>query len=369
MHQLWKSIRFFACQASIVFALSTGGFHTTPSLYRSTDGGSNWLATIGLGGIDGETLTYYPAGDILYYGENFAGVVYRSMDHGANWMQTGNPNSKVTLCALAVSFDVNKTLIAGSQDGVIDRSTDEGKTWSVVFPADTIAGPEVPKVIFSSVATSVAFATRWHSLKASIIMSRDRGMTWSSIASPDPHVWALELDQRVASSINGIPQHFWTGLFTQRVPDTTAGGLIEETTNGGATWHSTGFPRIANPPNVWVVKYDSTSGEMAAATDSGLFIGHEPRASVELATNDVRAFSIYPNPASSQTTILVPEKLTHLECRLFDVAGKELQRQRVMNSDKVEIELSSYPQGCYFARLFSDDRNIWSGCIVKAGQR
>jgi len=340
---------------NIVFALSSGAFHQTPTLYRSTDGGESWTSTSGLGGIDGEAIAYNPTTDALYYGENFAGVVYRSVDHGASWIKLGIENTSVTLCSLGVSPDSNKVLLAGSEAGVVDLSSDEGQSWNVVFKADTVQNPEVPKVIFSEVAPTVAFATRWHSAEESLVTTRDRGFTWSKIASPDPHVWAFEIDQRRAACPNNVPLHLWTGLFTQYAPDTSAGGMIEESTDGGYSWHSTGFPRIAQPPSVWVIKFDTSSGSIAAATDSGLFIGHEEPMSVlgEPATYQSefnQLLRCYPNPATSSTILRLPTSTVGRgNFYLTNVTGERLFDWYTF-AREVQIDLSKISAGVYFAR-------------------
>jgi len=353
---------------NIVFALTAGAFHSMAALYRSTDGGQNWVATPNLGGIDGEAIAYDPLTDALYYGENFAGIVFKSTNHGSSWMQVGKPNATVTLCTLGISPDANRVLLAGSEQGVIDLSTDEGMNWSVVYAADTVQNPEVPKIVFSSRATSVAFATRWHSAKESFVISRDRGLTWSSLASPDPHVWALELDQRQASCRTGTPLHLWTGLFTQNAVDTSAGGLIVESSDGALSWHSTGFPRIPIPPSVWVLKHDTASGTLAAATDSGVFIGHEPTASVERLSPRGSALLLYPNPATTMTTLSIPKNAGSALLCLSDVIGNVLIEKKLRGVSSCALDLKGLPGGVYFVRLTSLSGQSWQGHIVRYSQ-
>ena len=350
---------------NIVFALSSGEFHANAALYRSTDGGMHWTAQPDIGGIDGEAIAYHPSTDELYYGENFAGLVYKSTNHGSTWIPIGTQNSSVTLCSLGVSPDSNKVLLAGSEAGVIDLSTDEGSHWTVVYPEDTVRNPEVPKVIFSNVASNVAFVTRWHSLDASLVMTRDRGFTWSAIASPDPHVWALELDQRKASCPSGTPLHLWTGLFTQNVTDTTAGGLIEESTDGGTSWHTTGFPRIPIPPSVWVLKYDTTSGTLAAATDSGIFIGHAPGSSVKTTASEKTSLELYPNPSRGLITVSIPSMVGNSILHISNTLGVIVFEKNLRNSSTTTLNLTGLSGGVYFVRVISSSGQSWGGHVVR----
>jgi hypothetical protein len=350
---------------NIVFALSSGEFHANAALYRSTDGGMHWTAQPDIGGIDGEAIAYHPSTDALYYGENFAGLVYKSTDHGSTWVPIGTQNSNVTLCSLGVSPDSNKILLAGSEAGVIDLSADEGSHWTVVYSEDTVKNPEVPKVLFSDVASNVAFVSRWHSLNASLVMTRDRGFTWTPIASPDPHVWALELDQRKASCPNGTPLHLWTGLFTQNSFDTTAGGLIEESTDGGSSWHTTGFPHIPIPPSVWILKYDTASGTLAAATDSGIFIGHEPGSSVEITVRERTSLAPYPNPSRGMVTVSIPGIASNSVLHVSNTLGEIVLEKSFRNSTTTTLNIDGLPDGVYFVRLISSNGQSWEGHIIR----
>src|SRR5437868_771139 len=63
---------------------------TTRLLYRSTDGGKNWVYfPEQFGGSDGEVIAYHPSDDVLYYGDNIAKGFWKSGDHGASWQKTG----------------------------------------------------------------------------------------------------------------------------------------------------------------------------------------------------------------------------------------------------------------------------------------
>ncbi len=234
----------------------------------------------------------------------------------------------------------------------------------MVYPADSVANPEVTKVIFSSVAPAFAFAARWHSAATSIVKTTDAGASWNAIASPDPHVWALEIDQRKGMCPNGSPLHFWTGLFTQYAPDTTKGGMIEETTDGGVSWHTTGFPKVQHPPSVWVIKFDSTSGTLAAATDSGIFIGHAPARGVAQNIRSQASMNLFPNPASRSTTLTLPaETSDRTPLHLYSVLGKLVAAQKLSNG-KNFIDLASLPPGVYFARIIGISDVRTSSMIV-----
>jgi hypothetical protein len=275
---------------SVVLAVSP------EELYRSTDGGFNWaIVSDTIGGVDGEDIAWHAADSTLYYGQNFGYALWKSHDLGATWSQTGfaNPDS-IGLCALDVSSDVPPTIIQGSEGtGLVARSVDDAEHWQVTLHADTGTNNEceVPKVVFSNYAADsvngrhdVALVIRWLSNDRSLVGTPDGGLTWRTLPSPSIDPWALDVDQRVAKisvpsdAAYPLPLHFFIGLFGVE-SDTVENGMVQETSNGGATWHSTNFPKgSANSSStplvnlVWVLKFDTTTARLAAATDSGIYI-------------------------------------------------------------------------------------------------
>src|SRR5581483_9255753 len=295
-----KQIFCLPSDTSVVLAVTPNDF------YRSSDGGLTWYdsyngGALTLGGVDGESIGYNAAEDAIYYGENFGHGVWRSDDHGSTWRLTGGlfPDS-ITLCSMGVSSDTPPFLVQGTEGsgGILAHSTNEGQSWLV-----TLRGPETdivecPKIVFSWNAISpvtgshsIAISTRWPTRDTNMVATTDGGATWQVLLAPN-RTWALDIDQRKemtsspADPAYPLPLHFFAGLFDVR-PDTVPGGLIQETTDGGRTWRSTGFPSSDSLLEAWVMKYDTLSGRLAVATDSGIYIGDPANGSVaERESND-----------------------------------------------------------------------------------
>lgn len=91
---------------------------------RSTDGGRTWKAGAGKPVL----LLDWPTADRLWaLGLN--GEVMRSGDGGDTWSDLG------AVDGVATAFAVHETtLYVATQDGAIQRSTDEGKTWHTLYP-------------------------------------------------------------------------------------------------------------------------------------------------------------------------------------------------------------------------------------------
>ena len=292
---------------------------TEDDFYRSTDGGVTWwdvynydpikhYDTLGayyfnFGGIDDEAIAYNADEDALYYGEPGTGV-WRSTDHGADWtlLDVEPYGSGIGFFSMDVSQDVPPLLLQGTETrgGTLARSIDLGKTWVTSFrdTSDTVDSKEFPKIVFSWYAMNpitakheVAVAQRWPVTDSNTIATTDGGLTWKILPSPS-RVWGLDIDQRYdmlskpGDPAYPIPLHFFTGLFNVD-QDTIPDGMVQETTDGGNSWHSIGFPKgasgdTANPlvNEIWVLKYDTSSETLAVATDSGIYIGYPASGSV-----------------------------------------------------------------------------------------
>ncbi len=340
-------------------------------VFRSTDGGHSWAVVLDPGGIEGEDVAYYAPTNAIYYGENFKGPTWRSLDSGKSWQVTGQIDTNVGLCTLAISQDNEHVLLAGSADGVIAKSTNEGGHWDIVYPAErdtnTVHQPEIPKIIYSDWANGVAVATRWHSVKHSMVETTNHGTSWQFLSSPEYHVWSLEIDQKAALVVAGRPTHLWTGLFLQMLPDTTAGGMIEESTDGGVSWHATEFPKSAGVHDVYMLKADTSSDALVAATDHGIFVGRMP-SEVRRNREPVRdAIQISQNPATSVTHLSWPGLGESVVC-VNDEVGRVIF-QSTVSANSLDLHLASFPVGPYFIYIKNNRSNVLlPGRLYKAAE-
>jgi hypothetical protein len=291
---------------------------TPNQLYYSSNGGLVWNDTLSLGGVDGESISYHPASDAVYYGRSFAQGVWKSRDHGLIWTQVGVGSAdSIGLCALDVSPDLPPILIQGSelQHGLLAHSADEGASWLVTFRGNEQQESEVPKVVFSWHAVnpitqkhSVAVVTRWPVTRYSLLSTIDGGDTWLPFPNVPSRAWALDIDQRQSMVSKPSdpaypkPLHFFTGLFNVAA-DTIPNGLVQETLDGGITWHSMNFPYASESDTahqIWVLKYDTLSARIAVATDVGVFIGDTATPALVLPTSvDFGSVSVGANRTKS----------------------------------------------------------------------
>ncbi|SRR5579883_2468682 len=340
---------------------------TPTQFYRSTDGGWHWSDTSNLYGVDGEGISYNAAERAIYYAQNIGFHIWRSTDHGATWVATNKTPASpgILFGSCDVSQDVPSHVIEGSQDTLLQYSSDLGETWQVGFAKEPL-GPtnvEVPKIVFSYYASEkddktkhdVAVVTLWRSFYNGVMATPDGGMTWQSLNSPDRHTWALDIDQRRSkisapnSAAYPLPLHIFMGLFEDPGDSATLPNLIQETTDGGVTWHGTNFPNgVAGDTNnplarqIWVLKYDTTSGRIAVAADAGLYIG-------ELSSGIAYSTSSTATDVSVLHyghTIEINSETGLTGWVLYDIVGRAIE-SRSVDGESTSIETASYPPGVY----------------------
>jgi photosystem II stability/assembly factor-like uncharacterized protein len=162
-------------------------------------------------------LSHFDA-KILYLGAN---RVLRSRDRGTTWtaispdLTHGKPEttgSKHTLTALAESPLRAGVLAAGSEDGRLHLTSDEGKTWKELSLPDAPKGYLVSRIEFSHHDTSTLLVTidghRVNDLKPRVYRSADLGKTWKSIAGNLPAGTVAQVIRE--SSVN--PNLLFVGL-------------------------------------------------------------------------------------------------------------------------------------------------------------
>jgi len=340
---------------------------TAQRCYRSTNGGITWNdiynngSLTDLGGMDGESIGYNTEEDALYYGEPLTGVM-RSVDHGADWTQFGTASDSILLNSMDVSQGPSPQLIQNSElssGWLFAHSTDRGNTWSVSLDGGSNAA-EGPKIVFSWKALNpvtgeptVAIIQRWPTTDSSLLATTDAGDTWQNLNNAPVRTWGLDIDQRASMlSKPGDPAyprplHFFTGFFNVD-QDTIPNGMIQETTDGGISWHSTNFPKgvagnSLNPPvrEIWVLKYDTLSGQIAVAADSGIYIGDASNGIVE------------EQPTAPQIQLTQSEGFVTLSSRmpieiihLFDITGRQIMESKPQRNI-FSLSLKAFPSGIY----------------------
>lgn len=81
---------------------------------------------------------------------------------------------------------------------------------------------------------------------------------------------------------------------------------------------------------------------------------------------DMKAFRIYPNPTSNLLSIdLGIENVSAFEYVLYNNAGQQILKDKVIGAKKATIDLSSYKSGIYFLKLGINNQQYSESIILK----
>ncbi len=162
----------------------------------------------------------------LYVGGN-ARKVYRSYDAGRTWdtLVVGFVEGNGWFSNMFVHpIDTNVVIVGGSQLGTVQRSTDNGVTWTKVLDPSPynialngeviIAKPDNPDTLYLGGLNP-----------ATIYRSSDRGITWDSISNIEDIPFLCTLTIRTDS--------------TNVILAGCADGYIHKSVDGGITWYKT----------------------------------------------------------------------------------------------------------------------------------
>ncbi len=211
---------------NVVYIAVFDGVTDSPvGLYKTTDGGNNWNASVnGIGAIKNFlSLAINPADpNIVYAGSSFSiatstgpSTIYKSTDAGANWVESNNglptdPTDINPVRTMSISNDDPNILIAGL----------------FVNSADLLGG---------------------------LYVTTDGGASWVRKWDGAPQVVGTLL--RSSAIKPGTPQEFYVGLDIATLTDIGVWG----TTDGGDTWASFNGGTMLNTYNIRALIFKGTT--------------------------------------------------------------------------------------------------------------
>jgi len=222
-------------------------------ILKSTNGGTTFTAinqgfvNRNLGRLVSESLLYVTS---MYDGD-FGGV-FTTGDRGLTWALNANQDALHgrNIISLAIAPGNSTELIAGSYDGLL-RSTDSGKTWSVVdsFNKTEAANGRIHDVSFSQTDRNTIYVAT----DVGLFTSTDGASSWSR----NPSITANTAVYKLALDLADLGK-----LMIQ----TSRGLLISK--DGGVGWASLS---VDSGTAIYDVSFsDSPSGRILAASSRGL---------------------------------------------------------------------------------------------------
>lgn len=213
------------------------------TVLRTTDGGATWQrrpVPEAAGALDFRDVDAVSAeiASILSIGPGAASRIYKTRDGGATWtLQLANTDPKVFLDAMAFRDERHGVAFSDSVDGqFVVFTTSDGATWTRV-PADRLP-PALPgEGAFAASGSNVALGAGGRlwigTTKGRVLRSTDDGRTWSVVQTPVATGEATGIfsiafrDQQHGVVVGGNYQQ-----------ETLADRNVATTSDGGATWQA-----------------------------------------------------------------------------------------------------------------------------------
>lgn len=285
----------------------------------------------------------------VYYG---AQRVYRSKTRAMSWqaispvLVNAPPGSNLaygTLTTLAVSPADNRIIYAGTDEGSIFRTADDGQNWQAISTG--LPGRWVTRISAHPTDPDVAYATfsgyRWREYLPHVFRTENGGASWTDISAGLPEVPVNDLlidpDQ---------PEQLFLA--------TDAG--VYYSRDEGQFWEilGQGLPKVV----VSDLTYHSPSKSLVAATFGRsmyrLQLGDDPLSDDPVTPDIDLAFRAFPNPFRSHTQIrLTMSSSAEVLVEIFDLSGRRvgLLHQGYLPTGTHDLGFQTNTPGSYVCRM------------------
>ena len=323
---------------------------TSSWVYRSEDGGRNWMRLAKLGTSDDlvvdNLLVDESDSKTLIAGartvDGHGGAVYISHDAGKTWSADGDMNGQHVL-AIAQAPSDPKMYVAGTLAGVF-RSMDGGQHWTQISPANSTEVHEVESIAIDPVNINTIYAGTWHLPWK----TTDGGAHWSNIKQgviDDSDVFSIIIDPHAPSVVYA-----------------SACSGIYKSENSGDLFHKVqGIPSTARRTRV-LMQDPRDQKIVYAGTTEGLYKTSDAGANWSRLTGpDVIVNDVYVDPSNNQHVLLATDRSGVLTSETggtsFESANKGFSQRQVQS-----LLVDQAHPGTLWAGVLND--KIYGGAFV-----
>ena len=310
----------------------------------------------------GESIISDPGNpEQLFVGEYIGKYMLSSTTGGDFWKEIGIVDGGY-LCTIAKPTKSN-TIFAGSDSGVIRKSTNLGVSWKVVanFTNGLYSG-EVTSIVFSKINPDVGYAVMTYvnskqKPNGGLYKTVDGGEKWNKIGFADTSLWS------VAVRTVGNQDEVYVGGYAESIfPERFIAGqdIVSRSPNSGASWE-----RIDNSidwsdtihHNVWMMKFveDTPLNEkLYMATEAGFFVMDVPVSVQENEPFPVISDDWNAKLINGTLTVFSPKNInsnSEYTVRLYSLVGEKIAEQTTTGSK--ELFVGTFSRGMYLCQITS----------------
>ena len=251
---LLTTVMFHPVDTTIMFA---GGLGFT-GLDRSTNSGESWQNVLAdpvgrrFEVASSSAIAVNPSNaDMMYVLRSNPAIVYQSNDRGETWDSlSAIPGLGATdkMLALAVDPKNPSVMLATGARTMMFRSTDAGRSWTVVDTLRTWPDAEGAHIRFSPtqpnrVYTAARFNQGPLTMNGGVHVSNDNGISWEPMKFVDTAINALE----VYPTKSGDEMFIGGASTLVSVPEMKGDSIVMRSADGGTTWQD--LSNVAWTPN------------------------------------------------------------------------------------------------------------------------
>ncbi len=419
--ETWEMIYTGLNIQKIEFVTETKGFAVGYNgiFLKTTDGGNNWTPV-----SPADDIYVYHNIDFLNENHGFFMavttpgelVVYMTSDGGETWIQSENAPANAIV---DIDYGDSTTLYAVGFNGSVNKSEDSGNTWSLVSPpgwainvgvsfknADNgfYAGEE-GDLHFTSDGGATwtnGLFTGWHHFTAlaykgiqafaggtdeDLYISYDNGLNWENIynGTGDSHLYEIAFFDNGYGLICGSQGTLikFSPIFASDVTVSAIDGedneievgetiqleahVTPENINQNVEWsivNGNDFITIDTDGVVAGLNEGIATVRAVSVLDESVYGDFEIIVTEGMNTdeNGLYNFSVYPNPAKNELTILSEKEIKSIS--VLNPAG-----QQILNNIKIDpegkIDISPLAKGIYFFQVYLKDGQIKTLKIIK----
>ncbi|MCD4729319.1 MAG: T9SS type A sorting domain-containing protein, partial [Bacteroidales bacterium] len=390
------------------------GFIAGNLIYRSEDGGNNWLQTtdnkvsgansvffsdslhgivVGYSGVyktinggtdwdhpniptSAELKSVYLMNSSLGIAVGDSGTIIKTIDGGDNWTLQ---NSGISNILNSVCFTDIENGYAVGRSGIILKTTDGGINWSTVVSGTTL---ELNTVFFYNEDIGYTAGGDYLSGTSVILKTTDGGESWNPQNSPsDICVFSIYF----TNPNNGIARGFsknWQGsmisttdggltwsvdnpstqgsihhnsLFfvDENIGYTASGfGYIAKTINGGSTWEWQPTPTYEMLESIFFVDENTGWAVGRSTILKTMNGGFLNTTNLPIAQAE---FNIYPNPVSREMVVEAISFNGLSELDLVNLNGQVIHSCQFEN--ETTIDMSNYSSGIYLVKISNKEKS------------